>query len=116
MVRTASRSKDPRCSISKLGRISFNKAMSEKLQELNIERVRLFFEPNLRLIGIQPSDKDNHSSVKVSFSKRHGTAAISARSLFVEYEGRLPERAATYQVVWSEEDQMFIISLNNPIS
>ena len=105
---------EPFISILKSGKISINKAATEKYLR-DVRFVELFLERETKLLGIRPvAGGEIFSAFKLAHNKKWGSSMISARSILQEL-GILKDQTIRYPAYWDAEEGMLIVELGKPL-
>ena len=105
---------EPFISILKSGKISINKAATEKYLG-DVRFVELFLERERKLLGIRPvAGGDIFSAFKLAHNKKWGSSMISARSILQEL-GILRDQTIRYPAYWDAEEGMLVVELSKPL-
>ena len=101
----------PSITLNRAGRVSFNKAASERMRKLAVESVALLWDANARKFAIRPMAKKDPRAYQLHFGNRDNGAGFSAVT-FMEHIG-FDYKAGSRQfpAEWNEEQGMFEVSL-----
>jgi hypothetical protein len=101
---------EPAITLNKLGRISFNKTASLKLQQEAVESVLLLWDEEKRLIGVRPITKKDNRAYRISWSTRGDGCGFSS-STFLKYIGYNMSESRSFPAQWDEREQIFKIEV-----
>jgi hypothetical protein len=101
---------EPAVTLNKLGRVSFNKTASIKLQKEAVENVLLLWDKENRLIGVRPITKKDNRAYKISWSTRGDGCGFSATT-FLKYIGFDTSESRSLPAQWDEQEQIFKVEV-----
>ena len=102
----------PAVTISKFGRLSFNKAATDILQENVIERILMLWNKEKRFVGIQSIKKQDDRAFNVRYNKRGDGAGFTVTSFLKHIEYNASE-TRIFPVEWNDQQQMFEFEINS---
>lgn len=106
----------PQVSFMAQGRIAFNKAATQLLQEQAVENVLLLWDAPARRVGIRPIAKKDPRSYKINIGKRDNAAGFSAVT-FLQHIGVGGEHGTqAFPISWNAEQGIFEISLADAVN
>lgn len=108
-VQTGRRGYTPKVSIWTRGQIGFNRSAVEKLQIKKYKYVILYFDPQIRTIGIKLTNDSQESGINKIIHGKTG-AFISAIG-FVQHYEISHEKTKKYDVTYGEEQGMWLVRL-----
>lgn len=109
-IRTV-RSFAPKVSIWSRGQIGFNTGATQKFSLNRFEYAVLFYDDEAKKIGIHlTNDAAEDGATKIT--KRPSGISISAKA-FMQFYDLLPNQNETYDVVYSEDEDMYIVPLGS---
>jgi len=109
-VRTV-RSFAPKVSIWSRGQIGFNTGATHKFHLEKFEYAVLFYDDEMMRIGIHFTNDASEVGV-IKITKRPSGVSLSAKA-FLQYYDLLPGQNESYDVVYSKDDNMYIIQLKS---
>jgi len=101
---------EPAITLNKLGRVSFNKTASTKLQKEAVENVLLLWDKENRLIGVRPITKKDNRAYRISWSTRGDGCGFSATT-FLKYIGYDASESRSFAAQWDEQEQIFKVEV-----
>ena len=109
----STRNSNPSISISKYGRITVNKSAIEQYFK-SVSHVRLYFDKQEGVIGIEPTGKDDAYALKLGYQK-HAKSRLIVATGFLNRYNILPDKLLSCSVEWDEELDMMVakIPVNN---
>ena len=104
--RKTSRAGTPMLTISKLGRISFNKHATNRLSKDVVEFVILLWDKEARRIAIRPISKKEPRAYRVTYGIKGNGAGFSAKTFFdfIEYDYT---ESRSFPVEWNDQENMY---------
>ncbi len=96
----------PAVTITKLGRISFNKSATRPLEAQAVENVLLLWDADKQQIAVRPITKKDSRSYKLSYGAKGNGAGFSAKT-FLDYIGLDYSTSRTVLIEWNDSESMF---------
>ncbi len=81
-VRTRSRVRTPAIGISKIGRITFNKAITEMMMEKKVTNILLLYDRATRKAAFRIAESTDYRSYEIVFNERENSAHFHAKPFF----------------------------------
>ena len=100
----------PAVTITTLGRMAFNKAVTIIFRTQRVDDVILMWDKDKNLIGLQPITTKDHRSYKVRYSKRGDGSGFTANT-FLKYIGYNASETQSLPIQWDEKEQLFTIEV-----
>ena len=100
----------PAISLSRLGRIMFNKGATTKFEKEAADNVLLMWDSEKRLIGVRPITKKDTRAYKLRYGRKGNSSGFSA-STFMKHVGIDYSTTHTLPATWDDEGMMFIIEV-----
>ena len=110
--RKTTRLTSPAVSLTTAGRLALNATAARLFQKNAVEFVLLLWDKEQRKVGIRPIGKRDQRSFKVTYSKKHDGAGISAKS-FLDHIGWNMNKRQVFQAFWSEQDGILEFGLSS---
>lgn len=73
---------DPSVSVTTLGRLTFNKPVTEMLLRVGVKKVFLLWDDDAKAIGLQIAPANDRRAYSVSHNPSKSNSSVSARVLF----------------------------------
>jgi len=100
--------KEPMISVLRAGRLGINKACLEKYLK-NYKYAVLFFDPEKKIIGIQPTNEASDEAYPIRVS-RTSDAGITALA-FLRHFGIPHEKSRSYVAAWNDKEMLVEIDI-----
>lgn len=108
--KTIRRSSEPKCTISRLGRLQFNSSAGAILHRNAVEQVLLLWDKDSRKIGVRSINKKDPRAYTVRFAGKHKGAGFAAKT-FLEWIQYDHSETKAFPCEWNEADSTFEIAL-----
>ena len=102
------RSAGPIVSLTKGGRIGFNKAATEILRPYKY--FKLLYNKKDNVIAVKVEQEESYNTLSIKFNDKFGTAQMFVRS-FLNHDGIVSEKAQRLETVWDDENKCFFCQL-----
>ena len=105
------RTAGPSISIRSNGQIAFSKTAVQTYDLANYRYAILYFDPERKAIGIQPTNNDGEAGAR-RLTVKKGSAFITAQS-FIQYYGITRKKNARYPLVKDEETGLLVAEITD---
>lgn len=96
----------PAVTITKLGRMAFNKAATVPFEKQAVENVLLLWDAEKRQVAVRPITKKDARSYKLSYGAKGNGAGFSAKT-FLDYIGFDYSESRSVLIEWNDHESMF---------
>jgi hypothetical protein len=108
--RKAQRSTEPTVTISKLGRIGFNRATTRMLVNNQTQQVLLMWDSETKRVGIKAISKRDARAYTVHYGKDNAWSGFAAKTFF-EHVGYDYSKTSSFPCEWNADERMLVIQL-----
>jgi hypothetical protein len=100
----------PAVTVTKLGRLAFNKAATAPFEKNGVDNVFLMWDAERRQIAVRPTNKKDPRAYTVTYGRKGNGAGFSAKTFFDYIEFDYSEsRSMTAE--WNDQEMMFEIKV-----
>jgi hypothetical protein len=100
----------PAVTVTKLGRMSLNKAATAPLEKQGVENVLVMWELEKKQFAIRPIAKKDARSYKLNYGAKGKGAGFSAKTFF-DYIGLDYSECRTMPAEWNDQEVMFEVKV-----
>ena len=108
--RKVQRSSEPTVSISKLGRIGFNRATTKILADAQAQQVLLLWDAESHRFGVKPIAKRDRRAYTIHYGKDQAWSGFAAKT-FLEHVKYDYGKTSSFPCEWDEQERILIVQL-----